>query len=209
VRIDEAPPGWRKDIVSPAYIVGPKLTLRHVSLGFSREELLRQFHWGQDEELQYLSGSVPSAPTFAQFEADIAGWTRQRDARRDRYAILADSTYFIGMVSYYNVVFERRQAELGIYIGDRGYWSKGYGSEAILTLLGHLFKHTNLAAMYLTTYASNARAQACYRKCGFEVTGTMRKFNGRVGYYVDVQMKLTRERFVTLFGARPVTIYHR
>lgn len=209
MRIEEAPPGWQRAIVSPAYIAGSRVTLRHVSLGFSRDEILRQYRWGLDEELQYWSGSVPTAPTFSQFEADVAHWSRQRDARRDRYAILDRTDTMIGMVSYYNVVFERGQAELGIYIGDRSSWNKGYGTEAILTLLGHLFHNTGLKVMYLTTYASNGRAQACYRKCGFEVTGTMRKYSGRAGYYVDVQMRLTREEYLRLHGTRPITIYTR
>ncbi len=209
MRIEEAPPEWQRSVVSPAYIVGPKVTLRHVSLGFSREEVIQQYRWGKDEELQYWSGSVPVAPSLAQFEADVASWTVQRDARRDRYAIVDERGLLIGMVSYYNVLFDRRQAELGIYIGERSFWSRGYGTEAILTLLGHLFRYTNLGAMYLTTYASNARAQACYKKCGFEVTGTMRKYSGRAGYYVDVQMRLTRERFQQLHGTRPITIHMR
>jgi RimJ/RimL family protein N-acetyltransferase len=209
VRIEEAPPGWQRERVSPAYIAGPVVTLRHVSLGFTRDEVLRQYRWGQDEELQYWSGSVPTAPSIAEFEADITSWSHQRDARRDRFAIVDQEHGLLGMISYYNVNFERRQAELGIYIGERGQWSKGIGTEAILTLLSHLFRNTNLSAMYLTTYASNARAQACYRKCGFEVIGTMRKFSGRIGYYVDVQMKTTREDFLQHHGDRPTTIYTR
>ena len=209
MRIEEAPPGWSREAVSPAYIVGNRVTLRHISLGFSRDELQRQFRWGQDEDLQFWSGNVPSASTLVQLEADLASMIRQRDARRDRYAILDTFGTLIGMVSYYNVVFERRQAELGIYIGERSCWNKGYGTEAILTLLTHLFRNTTLQVMLLTTYASNGRAQGCYRKCGFEVTGTMRRYNGRTGYYVDVQMRLTREGFLQLHGSRLVTLYDR
>ena len=207
MRIEEAPPGWRRGIVSPAYIVGPILTLRHVSVGFTREELVRQFHWGMDEELQFWSGTVPSAPTFAQFEADVALWTHSRDPRRDRYAILDEHGLLIGLISYYNLELDRRQAELGIYIGDRANWGRGYGTEAILTLLSHLFRHTSMASIHLTTYAANGRAQACYRKCGFEVTGTMRKYNGRVGYYVDVQMRIGRDTFLRRYPQRPLTIF--
>ncbi len=209
MRIEQIPPSWQREVVSPAYVVGPVVTLRHISLGFSREEILRQFRWGQDEELQYWSGSVPSATTLAQFEADVATWSHHRDARRDRYAILHGNTQFLGMVSYYNLNFEQLTAELGIYIGERDFWGRGVGTEAVLTLLSHLFVNTDLESMYLTTYASNARAQACYRKCGFDVTGTMRKFSGRIGYYVDVQMRTTRSAFLDRFGWRPLTVYGR
>ncbi len=209
VRIEEAPQEWLRSVVSPAYMVGPRVTLRHVSLGFNREEVLRQFRWGQDDELQFWSGSVPAAPTLAQFEAEVVTWCDNHDARRDRYVILDEGGTMIGIVSYFNLIYERRQAELGIYIGERSCWSRGYGTEAILTLMGHLFRYTNLNAMILTTYASNARAQACYKKCGFEMVGSSRKFSGRAGYYVDVQMRLTRERFQRLHGTRPISIHFR
>ncbi len=152
---------------------------------------------------------MPTAPSLVQFEADVVTWARQRDTRRDRYAIIDPDGGFLGMVSYYNVNFEHRNAELGIYIGDRDYWSRGIGTEAILTLLSHVFRHTNLSTVYLTTYASNARAQACYRKCGFEVTGTLRKFSNRIGYYVDVRMDISREIFFRRYGDRPLTVYPR
>lgn len=208
-RVDERQVGWPAAIVSPAYIVGPRVTLRHVSLGFSREEIARQYQWGRDEELQYWSGSVPNAPTLAQFEADVVNWSRQRDTRRDRFAILNEDDRMIGIVSYYNLMIDRGQAELGIYIGDRAYWSHGYGTEAILALLGHLFRNTTLKVMHLTTYASNTRAQACYRKCGFEVTGSMRKYSTRAGYYMDVQMRCVRDHFLALHGERPLAVYGR
>jgi len=209
VRIEEAPPEWLRSVVSPAYLVGPRITLRHVSLGFSRAEVLRQFRWGQDDELQFWSGSIPSAPSVAQFEADVLAWAASQDATRDRYAILSEDGQMIGMISYFNLVFERRQAELGIYIGERTCWSNGYGSEAIVTLMGHLFRYTNLNSMVLITYASNARAQACYKKCGFEAIGSARAYNGRAGYRVDVQMRLTRERFQRMHGSRPITVHLR
>ena len=209
VRIEQIPLSWQREQVSPAYIVGPTLTLRHVSLGFSAEEVARQYRWGFDDELQYWSGSVPRAASLAQFEADVRVMSRQHDLRRDRYAIVDAVGGMLGMVSYYNLNFEQQQAELGIYIGERDYWSKGIGSEAILTLLSHLFRNTELNTMYLTTYVSNVRAQACYRKCGFEVAGTMRKFNGRIGYYVDVQMRTTRSGFLAHFGRRPLTVHAR
>ena len=209
MRLEEAPPGWRRDNLSPAYIVGPRVTLRHVSLGFSRAELLRQYRWGQDEDLQYWSGNIPSSASFAQFEADVTSWAFQRDARRDRFALLDERETLIGMVSYYNVEFERQQAELGIYIGERSCWNRGYGTEAIVSLLGHLFRNTGLQSMLLTTYASNGRAKACYEKVGFETTSTMRKYSGRAGYYVDLTMRISRERFMALNGDVQLTFHFR
>jgi RimJ/RimL family protein N-acetyltransferase len=52
-------------------------------------------------------------------------------------------------------------------IGDREYWNKGYGVEAINALLDIIFNRTSLERVYLNTLNWNTRAQKCFKKCGF------------------------------------------
>ena len=189
-----------RGLLSETVIRGRRVTLRHASEGFSEEEIARRYRWSLDKELQYWSGSIPAAPTLAQFRSDIIASTHQLDARRDQFAILKEDSELIGMVSYYNWTPERGQAELGVYIGERGLWDRGYGTEAIRTLLDHLYQTTRLRAMYLNTYATNERARASYNKIGFETVGAMRKYSSRIGYYIDVQMRITREDFIGRYG---------
>ena len=188
-------------LLTVAYIRGRRITLRHNSCGYSDEEIVRRYQWSLDQELQYWSGSIPTAPSLERFRKDILASTSQHDYRRDQFAILDEQSELVGMVSYYNYSITAKTTELGIYIGERGLWDKGYGTEVVCTLLDHLFQTTHLKAMYLNTYATNGRARASYRKIGFETMGTMRKYSSRVGYYVDVQMKLTREAFVSAYGS--------
>jgi RimJ/RimL family protein N-acetyltransferase len=68
-----------------------------------------------------------------------------------------------------------RKAEIGIMIGDREYWNKGYGAEVINALLERLFETTNLDRIYLNTLAWNLRAQKCFKKCGFVETGRVER----------------------------------
>lgn len=189
-----------RGLLTSAVIRGRCITLRHTSEGFSEEEIAKRYRWSLDKELQYWSGSIPAAPTLAQFRQDIIASARQFDWRRDQFAILDERGQLIGMVSYYNWSPERGHVELGIYIGERGLWDKGYGSEAVRTLLDHLFQTTPLRAMYLNTYATNDRARGSYRKIGFTTVGTTRKYSSRIGYYIDVQMRLTRDEFTARYG---------
>jgi RimJ/RimL family protein N-acetyltransferase len=189
-----------RSLLTATVIRGRRVTLRHSSEGFSEEEIARRYRWSLDQELQYWSGSIPSASTLAQFRHDIIATTQQVDPRRDQFAILDERGVLIGMISYYNWAPERGTAELGIYIGERQLWDRGYGTEAVRTLLDHLFQTTSLHAMYLNTYATNERARASYQKVGFETMGTTRKYSTRIGYYVDVQMRITREDFVARYG---------
>src|ERR671933_1194042 len=189
-----------RSLLTATLIHGRRVTLRPSSEGFSEEEIARRYRWSLDQELQYWSGSIPSASTLAHFRHDIIATTQQFDPRRDQFAILDERGVLIGMISYYNWTPERGTAELGIYIGERQLWDQGYGTEAVRTLLDHLFQTTSLRAMYLNTYATNERARASYQKVGFETMGTARKYSTRIGYYVDVQMRITREDFVARYG---------
>ncbi|GAI69666.1 unnamed protein product, partial [marine sediment metagenome] len=62
-----------------------------------------------------------------------------------------------------------------IMIGDRDCWDKGYGADAVTTLVSYIFHQTNLKRIYLKTLDSNSRAQKCFQKCGFTPYGHMAK----------------------------------
>ena len=53
-------------------------------------------------------------------------------------------------------------------IGNRNYWNQGYGSDAVRTLVKHLFRHTGLNRLHLKTLSHNFRAQHCFEKSGFK-----------------------------------------
>ena len=73
------------------------------------------------------------------------------------------------------------RAELGITIGVKDYWSSGYGTEAIGTLLGYAFGEMGLRRVQLITDEDNARGIRCYEKCGFVREGLLREHRLRYG----------------------------
>ena len=84
-----------------------------------------------------------------------------------------------------------RTAELGIFIGDKEYWNKGYGSEATTLLLDFGFSLLNLNNIMLRVFSFNQRGIQCYRKCGFKEIGRRRQARiiGRKQYdvlYMDI-----------------------
>jgi RimJ/RimL family protein N-acetyltransferase len=68
-----------------------------------------------------------------------------------------------------------RNAMLGIVIGEKDYWGKGYGQEATSLLLDFGFNLLNLNNIMLGTFSFNERALACYRKVGFKEIGRQRE----------------------------------
>ena len=99
-----------------------------------------------------------------------------------------DEWQVIGNLSLMDISNTNRNAELGIVIGDKNYWSQGYGTEAIRILVNHAFKELNLHRVYLRVYATNPRGIRCYEKVGFRHEGTQREAIFKNGKYIDMHM---------------------
>lgn len=65
----------------------------------------------------------------------------------------------IGRIGYVEIDRRHRHAEIALLIGERDYWGRGYGTDAIIAYLGYLFHEVNLHKVYLRVEEYNARAQ--------------------------------------------------
>ena len=94
--------------------------------------------------------------------------------------------------------FRRRDriCSLYIYIGEPSAWGKGYGKDAVRTLLSYAFDRLDLHMVELWSLAPNERALRAYHACGFAVDATLRERSFKDGGFVDrVIMSVTREEF--------------
>jgi RimJ/RimL family protein N-acetyltransferase len=124
--------------------------------------------------------------------------------RGGNYAIETKGGVHIGSIGLHYVIPENRKAHLGIMIGDKAHWSRGYGTDAMLTLLRFGFDEMNLHRIDLSVDADNAGAIACYRKCGFVEEGRLRRQRYVRGAYIDqLWMGILREEFHALHGSAP------
>jgi RimJ/RimL family protein N-acetyltransferase len=87
-------------------------------------------------------------------------------------------------------------AMIGIGIGDRGFWGKGYGTDAIKVCLRYAFTELNLHRVSLGLHEYNPRALRSYEKAGFRLEGTTRKDLAREGLrYDSFWMGILREEW--------------
>ena len=110
--------------------------------------------------------------------------------------ITLDNNKLIGTVGLERINHVHRTAALGIFIGDKDYLSKGYGTEAIRLLLDYGFNYLNLHRVELHVMSFNERALKCYKKCGFKEIGRLREnrfVNGR--YYDTISMDILENEF--------------
>jgi len=148
-------------------ISGSKVILRKKNLADARDD----YTWHSDPELAHLDAAPVPDFTFKEYLADYTFELRYLSPSRRQFAIDTRDGKHIGNCVYYDVNEKKGEAELGIMIGDRDCWDKGYGTDAVTTLVNHIFRQTNLKRIHLKTLDSNHRAQRCFQKCGFTPCG--------------------------------------
>ena len=161
---------------------GPRITLRHIT----RADLPRINDFNNDLEIELLGGGDPPIPQslerlFADFEMDLSKGGRDGS----RFAIDADGI-LIGHCALFNYNDTNRTCELGITIGDREYWGRGYGRETVRLLLDYAFRYRNIHRVFLTVHSRNERAIRSYRANGFVEEGRLRQHVWSDGAYLDL-----------------------
>jgi RimJ/RimL family protein N-acetyltransferase len=152
--------------------------------------------WINDRLVTQFLGS-----RYQQSLAFEESWVAQRAAKPQsfgevRFVIETKDRVPIGNMGLHDASPEHRGAWLGMMIGEKDCWSKGYGGDALMTLLRFALEEMNLHRVQLDVYDFNARAQASYRKCGFVEEGRRRHARYQRGAYHDVvTMAVLREEW--------------
>jgi RimJ/RimL family protein N-acetyltransferase len=125
--------------------------------------------WEQDSEFQRLWNSeVPQRYNPSQlkkyFEEEISRMhmfmiERLEDGRKIGEIDLSGFNWTVG------------NAWVGIGIGERELWGKGYGTDAMQVLLRYAFEELNLKRLTLNVFDVNQRGISSYEKAGFRHEG--------------------------------------
>ena len=131
------------------------------------EDAEADYSWRIDPELASLDATRPVTLSLKEYLRYHRDDVRYPSPWSVRMAIDTHDGKHIGNCMYYDIDAEKSQCELGIMIGDRNYWSKGYGTDVVKTAVTHIFQTTELERVYLHTLTNNYRAQKSFRKAGF------------------------------------------
>ena len=141
------------------------------------EDAERDYIWRSDPELARLDAAYPLTMTFDRYLKIFKDQLRYPTPGSKHFATETLDGKFIGNCMYYDLDSVNRQAEVGIVIGDRDYWSNSYGYDAVTTLLEYLFTEKGLKRVYLHTLEWNKRAQRCFEKSGFTPVKKVRRIS--------------------------------
>jgi RimJ/RimL family protein N-acetyltransferase len=105
----------------------------------------------------------------------------------------------IGFIDIYKPDWKNGDGMVGIGIGEREYWGKGYGTEAMRLFLQYAFLELNLRRVSLTFFEYNSRGYRSYLKAGFKEEGRLRGYLNREGQRWDlIYMGILREEWLEL-----------
>lgn len=98
---------------------------------------------------------------------------------------LVQSGEHIGNIKIGSVREPHRSADLGLIIGRRSAWGKGYGTEAIALATRHAFEQLGLNKLWAGMYAENLGSYHAFIKAGYREVGRFRRHILFKGRYID------------------------
>ncbi|MFL5797859.1 MAG: GNAT family N-acetyltransferase [Actinomycetota bacterium] len=165
---------------------GERVVLRPIE----REDLPRLRDLVETPQVQALATSWhPIPPSLAEYEADVGPPEHRNAPGSVWFAVEGDAGEecggeLIGLCGLHGIEHLSRVCELGIRIGQP-YWGKGFGQDAVRTLVDYAFRMLNMRKVSLDVLANDARAVGAYRAAGFREEGRRRAHTWYDGVYRD------------------------
>lgn len=168
-------------------------------VALSMEYLPFYMRWFNDPEVTDMLGD----PKFPLSEGKEREWVEQQVASKGDsrvFTVLTKKGRPIGNTGFNQIDYQNKYAVLGIVIGEKDLWDKGYGEDAITTLMRFGFEELGLHKIELGVHSTNERAIACYKKCGFVLEGCEREHDFYRGEYIDsLRMGILRREWETIY----------
>ena len=185
------------------YLQGERVRLRPLQI----DDAAAFQSWINDPEVQRLAGgrgwqfSLPAQEDYVR--ARLANDREHGVALTIEVTDIEGAPRLIGNLELRRLEAVERRGEIGIMTGDREFWSRGYGEDAMRTICRYGFHDLDLHRLELNVAAFNTRALRCYEKVGFTIEGRLRDHRYVAGRYYDtLLMGLLREDFDAREAAR-------
>jgi RimJ/RimL family protein N-acetyltransferase len=171
----------------------PKVHIRELTL----EDVEDRYQWCLDKEVTKHLNMPEKYPPFNREETQ--SWIEMCINKTNGYeqkAIVTEDGKHIGWVDLKNIDKMNSHAELGIAIGDKKYWGKGFGLAAMKEMLIWGFKELGLNKIWLRVEVDNDKAIKSYIRMGYVEEGVLRQDRFRNGEFVDrLRMSILKQEF--------------
>ena len=164
-------------------LIGEKVVLRPVR----RTDIEYFLKWFNDPEVtQYLGMYLPMTEMGEEkFIEDLGSAMAGTRAMLVIEAVEGTDKKPIGSIGLSNIHPKDHHAIFGIAIGEKDYWSKGYGTEAARLIIRYGFEQLNLRRINSFAISFNERSLRLHLRVGFKEEGRQRESCYRNGAYHD------------------------
>ena len=120
------------------------------------------------------------------------------DLEKYMWGIYPNSTSdLIGTITLYDINRHHGRGVIGLMIGEKEYWGKGCGTEAIKLVVDYAFQRLNLHKVWAGVVAVNQGSVEAFQKAGFEIEGKMKSHVCIDDeYYDSLYLGVIRESFL-------------
>ena len=153
------------------------------------------FHWVSDPDVTRYLGLLQPPTTVEAERAWIARVIADREQQRI-FVIEDEGGRAIGTCGLRGIDRERGCTFLGIMIGEKRIWDRGYGTAATRALVEFAFTALDLREVRLSCHQDNRRGLRCYQKAGFVLSPVQEE--ARVYGRSEVRMVISRQRWTEM-----------
>ncbi|SDK53734.1 Protein N-acetyltransferase, RimJ/RimL family [Maridesulfovibrio ferrireducens] len=162
-------------------INGKNLYLRPITPADVNEEYLR---WMNDKEITTFLESRFSEQTLESIASFVTSMIS--DPANILFAICEkQGNRHVGNIRLGPINALHSFAEIGILIGQRDCWGKGYASEAIGLVVHYAFNQLQIHKLTSGAYACNSASIRTFEKNGFVIEGTLKDHFRHNGNFVN------------------------
>jgi RimJ/RimL family protein N-acetyltransferase len=158
--------------------------------------------WQQDSEFRRLADADPIS-LYSEKQMKEYAENRLGDPKPERYQFTVRTLEDDKLIGFFGLYVEliHSEAWVGIGIGEREFWSKGYGTDMMNLCLRYAFLELGLERVALGLHEYNPRALRSYEKAGFVLEGRTRKDVLREGKRTDtLWMGILRDEWLQKNG---------
>ncbi|MFE4591436.1 GNAT family N-acetyltransferase [Streptomyces laurentii] len=148
----------------------------------SLEPLVR---WKNDPEIQRMSDDEIHTYSREQVAATLERWMRPSEDIVHLAIGLTGRAEPIGFLHLALIERAHQRCRLGIVVGEKELWGRGYGHRAVVQAVGHAFDVLGLERITAEVFGDNPRSARLLEGAGFVQEGVMRASMLRDGRRVD------------------------